>query len=58
MVMPLEASELFGLICGKKYKRLDIVAAKIVNNILALLQYGETMNSKFFEFWFSNQLLP
>ena len=48
----------FGLVCGKKYKRLGIVAAKIGNKILSSLQYSGTMNSKFLEFWFSNQLLP
>ena len=48
----------FGLVCGKKYKRLGTVAAKIANKILAQLQYSGTMNSKFFEFWFFNQLLP
>ncbi len=47
----------FGLICGKKHKKLGIVAAKIANKFLEPLQYSETMNSKFFGFWFSNQLL-
>ena len=47
-----------GVINGRRYKRLGIVAAKIANKILAPLQYSGTMNSKFFEFWFSNQLLP
>ena len=39
-----------GVVCGKKYKRLGIVAAKIANTIPASLQYCGTMNSKFFEF--------
>ena len=53
-----QGRRIFWLVCGKKYKRLGIVAAKIGNKILAPLQYSGTMNSKFFEFWFSDQLLP
>ncbi len=45
-------------ICGRKYKRYGIVAAKMADKILAPLQYSGTMDSSFFEFWFSNQLLP
>jgi len=48
----------FGVISGRKYKRLGIVAAKIENKIFAPMQYSGTMNSNLFEFWFSNQLLP
>ena len=53
-----QGRRIFWLVCGKKYKRLGIVAAKIGNKILAPLQYSGTMNSKFFEFCFSDQLLP
>lgn len=50
--------QVFGRIRGRKYKRCGIVAAKMGNKILAPLQYSGTMDSRLFEFWFSNQLLP
>ena len=48
----------FGQVRGRKYQRCGIVAAQIGDRILAPFQYNGTMNSRLFEFWFSNQLLP
>lgn len=50
--------QVFGQIRGRKYQRCGIVAAQIGDRILAPFQYNGTMDSKLFEFWFSNQLLP
>ena len=50
--------QVFGQIRGRKYKRCGIVAAKTADKILAPLQYSGTMDSRLFEYWFSNQLLP
>lgn len=50
--------QVFGQISGRKYKRCGIVAAKMEDKILAPFQYSGTMDSKLFESWFSNQLLP
>jgi len=50
--------QVFGQICGRRYKRCGIVAAKMGEQILAPLQYSGTMDSRLFEFWFSQQLLP
>ena len=47
-----------GRIRGRKYQRCGIVAAQMGNKILAPFQYCGTMDSKLFECWFSNQLLP
>ena len=45
-------------ICGRKYKRRSIVAAKMGDQILAPLVYSGTMDTSLFEFWFTEQLLP
>ncbi len=50
--------QVFGQICGRRFKRCGIVAAKMGNQILAPLQYSGTMDSRLFEFWFSQQFLP
>lgn len=47
-----------GLVNGRKYKRVGIVAAKLNKKIVAPLEYSGTMNSKLFEQWFEQQLLP
>ena len=54
----LRGQQVFGRISGRKYKRCGIAAAKMANKILAPFQYSGTMDSRLFEFWFSNQLLP
>lgn len=43
---------------GRKYKRIGIVAAKLNKKIIAPLEYSGTMDSKLFEQWFKEQLLP
>ena len=50
--------KVFSRVSGRKYKRCGIVAAQMNGRILAPLQYGGTMDSSLFEFWFANQLLP
>jgi transposase len=44
-------------ISGKKYKRINIVAAKCADKIVAPLAYGGTTDSVLFEYWFENSLL-
>ena len=50
--------QVFGQISGRKYKRCGIVAAKMADKVLAPFQYSGTMDSRLFEFWFINYLLP
>ena len=50
--------QVFGRIRGRKYQRRGIVTAQMGGRIVALFQYDGTMDSRLFEFWFSNQLLP
>ncbi len=47
-----------GLVSGRKYKRVGIVAAKLNKKVVAPLVYNGTMNSILFEQWFEQQLLP
>ena len=54
----LRGQKAFGKIKGRKYKRCGIVAARMINKIVAPLQYNGTMNSSLFVFWFSEHLLP
>ena len=42
---------------GRKPEKLNIVAAKCGNEIIEPHEYGCTMNSRFFEFWFMLLLL-
>lgn len=44
-------------ISGKKFKRLNIVAAKQGDKIFAPLQYASSMTGNLFEFWFEHFLL-
>ena len=39
-------------VSGKKYERLSIVAAKCGDEIIERHEYGGTMKSRLFEFWF------
>ena len=50
--------QVFGRIRGRKYQRCGIVAAQMGGRIIAPFEYEGTMDSRLFEFWFSNQLLP
>jgi len=47
-----------GRISGKRYKRTSIVAGLCDKEIVAPLQYGGTMDSTLFRFWFETMLLP
>jgi len=51
-------SPLIGRVRGRKHARTGIVAALMDRTILAPLQYGDTMDSVFFEKWFADRLLP
>lgn len=46
-----------GLVTGKKYRRVGVVAAQLGKRILAPLQYDGTMNSQLFELWFQTRLI-
>ena len=45
-------------ISGRKFKRTNIVAAKLNNTIVAPMQYSGTTDSTLFEYWFENHLIP
>ncbi len=47
-----------GIVNGRKYKRIGIVAAKLDRKTVAPFVYSGTMNSTLFEKWFQQQLLP
>ena len=47
-----------GIISGRKYKRVGVVAAQIGKEIVAPLQYDGAMDSILFETWFEQRLLP
>jgi transposase len=49
--------KVYGKIQGKKYERLNIVAAKHGDEILARCEYKCNMNSALFELWFASALL-
>jgi transposase len=46
-----------GKISGKKFQRLNIIAAKCGEDIVARCEYTCTMNHKLFELWFCRVLL-
>ena len=48
----------YGLISGKKYKRVSIVAAQCDGKVFVPLEYDGTINSTLFEYWFEHVLLP
>lgn len=50
--------KVYGEIFGRKFKRTNIVAAKINDKIIAPLQYSGTTDSILFEYWFEQHLLP
>jgi transposase len=49
--------KVFGRVSGKKFQRLNIIAAKCGNDIVARCEYACTMNHKLFELWFCEVLL-
>ena len=42
-----------GKVSGKRFQRLNIVAAKCEDEIVERHEYGCNMNSRLFEFWFA-----
>ncbi len=50
--------DVYGEICGRKFKRVGIVAAQMDGKIISPLQYEGTMDSSLFEQWFEQCLLP
>lgn len=48
----------YGKIPGKKFKRTNIVAARLGKKLIAPMQYNGTTDSTLFEFWFERCLLP
>ena len=45
----LKGQKIVGRVSGRKYKRVDIVAAQMDKKIIAPLQYDGTMDSVLFE---------
>ena len=45
-------------IYGRKFKRVNIVAAKFAGKLIAPMQYRQSMTGSLFEFWFEHFLLP
>ena len=50
--------KIYGVVSGRKYKRMSMVAGKCGKKILAPLSYAGTTDSKLFECWFENALIP
>ena len=48
----------YGVISGKKYKRVSVVAAQCEGRIFAPLEYEGTTDSVLFEYWFEHIFLP
>ena len=46
-----------GVISGRKYKRISLVAGKCGNKLFAPLEYAGITDSVLFEYWFSELLL-
>jgi len=53
----LRGVKVYGKIQGKKYERLNMVAAKCGDEIIGRYEYTCNMNSKLFELWFAEVLL-
>jgi transposase len=54
----LRGKKVVGEVSGKKFERQSIVAAKCGKTILAPFGYTGTCDSKLFNFWIENILLP
>jgi len=54
----VRGAPVLGGVCGRKHKRVGIVAAQVAGRVLAPCQYDGTMDSGLFEAWFSEWLLP
>ena len=46
----------YGKVSGKKYKRVGVAAGQCCGNIVSPIVYDGAMDSKLFEYWFSNML--
>ena len=53
-----KGTPVYRCVCGKRYRRTNLVAAVSGKNILAPLQYQGTMDSYLFSSWFEAMLLP
>lgn len=53
----VRGQKVYGVISGKKYKRVSIVAAKCCDRVFAPLEYSGTTDSTLFEYWFEHMLL-
>ena len=49
--------KVYGIISGRKYKRLNIVAAQCCGNLVAPMEYDGTTDHYVFEAWFKGELL-
>lgn len=50
--------QIFGGISGKRYARESFIAAKVESNILAPFCYTGTCDTRLFNFWLKNFLIP
>jgi len=53
----LKGTPVIGEVCGKKYHRMNVVAAQCCDKIVAPMIYNGTTDSVIFEYWFEFQLL-
>lgn len=53
-----KGTKIYQKVSGRKFKRTNIVAAKLGSNIVAPFQYSGTTDSNLFELWFKKKLLP
>ena len=54
----LRGEKAYGVVSGRKYKRISIVAGKCEDKMLAPMSYEGTTDRVLFEYWFENALLP
>ena len=54
----LRGEKVYGKVQGKKFERVNIVAAQCGKEIVGRCEYTCNMNSKLFELWFVQVLLP
>ena len=54
----LRGEKSYGVISGRKYKRMSMIAGKCGKKILAPLSYEGTTDSELFEYWFEKALSP
>jgi transposase len=54
----LRGTPVYGKVSGRKYKRVGVAAGQCCGNIIAPIMYDGAMDSRLFEHWFSEMLLP